>query len=119
MPVNPTNPSQNSDVNVDDILKQAQPTQSGGFKRVMSTIGKVAVTTAANIALPGLGGALGSGISATLLGASMPTLGTDVTQYLAMQNQLEQEQIAFEMATTVMKIRADSSMAAIRNMELK
>jgi hypothetical protein len=104
---------------VDDILKQAQPTQSGGFKRVMSTIGKAAASTAANILLPGIGGALGSGISAQLLGSAMPTLGTDVTQYLAMQNELEQEQIAFEMASTVIKIRGDSAMAAIRNMELK
>jgi hypothetical protein len=119
MAVIPTNPSQNSDPNVDDILKQTQPAKSGGFKRVMSGIGKVAATTAANILLPGIGGALGGGISAQLLGAAMPSLGTDVTQYLAMQNQLQQEQIAFEMATTVLKIRGDSSMAAIRNMELK
>jgi hypothetical protein len=115
MAVNPTNPSQNNDVNVDDILKQAQPSTSGGFKRVLSAIGK----GAANILLPGLGGALGGGISAQLLGAAMPTLGTDTTQYLAMQNQIQQQQIAFEMVSTVLKIRADSSMAAIRNMQLK
>jgi hypothetical protein len=54
-----------------------------------------------------------------LLGAAMPTLGSNTTQYLAMQNQMQQEQIAFEMASTVLKIRADSSMAAIRNMQLK
>jgi len=117
--INPTNSSPSSDVNVDGILKQAQPTQSGGFKRVMSTIGKAAATTATNILLPGIGGVLGGGISAQLLVAAMPTLGTDVTQYLAMQSQLQQEQIAFEMASTVLKIRGDSAMAAIRNMELK
>lgn len=115
MAVNPTNPSQNTDANVDDILKQAQPSKSGGFKRVMSSIGK----GAASILLPGLTGGLGGGISAKLLGAAMPALGSDTTQYLAMQNQIQQEQIAFEMASTVLKIRADSSMAAIRNMQLK
>ncbi|HKA01655.1 MAG TPA: hypothetical protein VKE70_34315 [Candidatus Solibacter sp.] len=115
MAVTPPNSNQNTDVNVDDILKQAQPPKSGGFKRVLTSIGK----GAANIILPGLGGGLGGGISARLLGAAMPTLGTDTTQYLAMQNQLQQEQIAFEMVSTVLKIRADSSMSAIRNMQIK
>jgi hypothetical protein len=115
MAINPTNPSQNTDVSVDDILKQAQPSTSGGFKRVLTSIGK----GAANILLPGLGGMLGGGISSQLLGAAMPSLGSDTTQYLAMQNQMQQQQIAFEMASTVLKIRGDSSMAAIRNMELK
>jgi len=115
MAVNPPNSSQNTDTSVDDILKQAQPPKSGGFKRVMGAIGK----GAANIVLPGLTGGLGGGISSRLLGAAMPTLGTDTTQYLAMQNQIQQEQIAFEMVSTVLKVRADSSMAAIRNMQLK
>jgi hypothetical protein len=115
MPVNPPNPAQSSDVNVDDILKQAQPSKPGGFKGVLTSIGK----GAANILLPGLGSALGGGISSRLLGAAMPTLGTDTTQYLSMQNQIEQEQIAFEMVSTVLKVRADSSMSAIRNMQLK
>jgi hypothetical protein len=121
MAINPTNPSQNTDVTVSDILNQAQPAKSSGFKRVMSSIGK----GAANILLPGLGGlsglggALGGGISSQLLGAALPSMGSDTTQYLAMQNQMQQQQIAFEMVSTVLKIRADSSMSAIRNMQLK
>ena len=115
MAVTPPNSTQQTDVNVDDIIKQSQPAKPGGFKGVMKTIGK----GAANILLPGLGGALGGGISARLLGAAMPTLGTDATQYLSMQNQIQQQQIAFEMVSTVLKIRADSSMSAIRNMQLK
>jgi hypothetical protein len=118
MAVNPPNATQQTNTSVDDILKQAQPPKPGGFKRVLTSIGKGAAN-AASIVLPGLSGALGGGISGSLLGASMPTLGTDTTQYLAMQNQIQQEQIAFEMASTVLKVRADSSMSAIRNMQLK
>jgi hypothetical protein len=49
----------------------------------------------------------------------MPGLGSDVTQYLAMQQQIQQEQLAFEMISTMLKIRADTSMTAIRNMNVK
>ena len=115
MAVNPPGVTPKTDGNVDDILNQAQPSKSGGFKGVLSSIGK----GAANLVLPGLGGVLGGGISSRLLGAAMPGLGTDATQYLAMQNQIQQQQIAFEMVSTVLKIRADSSMSAIRNMQIK
>jgi hypothetical protein len=102
-------------LNVDDILNQALPGKSGGFKGVLGTIGR----TAANVILPGLGGSIGGGISGRLLGSLMPTLGSDVGQYLALQNQIQQEQLAFETASTVMKIRADISMTAVRNMNIK
>jgi hypothetical protein len=115
MPITPTSTTQNSDANVGDVLNQTQPGKSGGFKGILGTIGR----TAANVVLPGLGGVIGGGISSRLLGSMMPGLGTDVTQYLALQQQMQQEQLTFETMSTVLKVRADSSMTAIRNMTLK
>jgi hypothetical protein len=107
--------TEKSDINIDEILKQAQPSKGGGFKSVLGAIGRGAL----NIAFPGLGGALGGGIAGRLLGEAMPGIGSETTQYLALQRQLQQEQIAFETVSTVLKIRADTSMTAIRNMNVK
>jgi hypothetical protein len=115
MAIPPKSATEKSDVNVGDVLQQALPGKSGGFKGILGTIGR----GAANILLPGLGGALGTGISGRLLGSLMPGLGSDAGQYLALQNQMQQEQLAFETVSTVLKIRADTSMTAIRNMNIK
>jgi hypothetical protein len=109
----PTVPDLN--VSLDDVVSQATPTKSGGFAGVLKSIGK----GAANIVLPGLGSTLGGGLSAKLLGAAMPGLGANTTQYLVMQQQMQQEQLAFETMSTVLKVRADTSMTAIRNMTIK
>ena len=103
-----------ADLNVDEILKHAQPSKKGGFKSILGAIGRGAL----NIAFPGLGG-IGGGISGRLLGSAMPGLGSETTQYLALQRQIQQEQIAFELVSTVLKIRSDTSMSAIRNMVVK
>jgi hypothetical protein len=108
-------PTSSTDLNVDQIVNQALPGKSGGFKGVLGTIGR----TAANVVLPGLGGAIGRGISGQVIGSMMPGLGSDVGQYLALQSQMQQEQLAFETASTVLKIRADTSMTAVRNMTIK
>src|SRR5262245_51779741 len=115
MSVKPTNGTDQPNLNVDDILNQALPGKPGGFKGVLGTIGR----TAANVVLPWLCGAIGGGVSGRLLGSLMPSLGSDVGQYLSLQNQIQQEQLAFETASTVLKIRADTSMSAIRNMNIK
>jgi hypothetical protein len=99
------------DVNVDEILKQAQPNKSGRFKSVLGAIGRGAL----NMVFPGLGGALGGGLSSQLLGSAIPGIGSEASQYLALQRQLQQEQIAFETVSTVLKIRSDVSMSAVRN----
>jgi hypothetical protein len=104
-----------SDLNVDEILKHAQPAKTGGFKKVLGAIGRGAL----NIAFPGVGGALGGGIASRLLGSVLPGIGSETTQYLALQRQLQQEQITFETVSTILKIRADTSMTAIRNMNVK
>src|SRR5215510_1908956 len=108
-------PTSSTDLNPDQIINRALPGKSGGFKGVLGTIGR----TAANVVLPGLGGAIGRGISGQVLGSMMPGLGSDVGQYLALQSQMQQEQLAFETASTVLKIRADTSMTAVRNMNIK
>jgi hypothetical protein len=108
-------PTGSNDLNLDQIVNQDLPAKNGGFKGVLGTIGR----TAANVILPGLGGAIGRGISGQVLGSMMPNLGSDVGQYLALQSQLQQEQLAFETASTVLKIRADTSMTAVRNMTIK
>jgi hypothetical protein len=108
-------PTGTPDLNVDQIINQNLPSKSGGFKGVLGTIAR----TAANVALPGLGGALGRGVAGQVIGSMMPGLGGDVGQYLALQNQMQQEQLAFETASTVMKIRADTAMTAVRNMNIK
>jgi hypothetical protein len=115
MSIPPTSANDKPDLNVSDIVKQSLPGKTGGFKGVLGTIGR----TAASIMLPGIGGSLGTGIAGRLLGSMMPGLGSDPGQYLALQNQMQQEQIAFETASTVLKIRADTSMTAIRNMNVK
>ncbi|HEY7210488.1 MAG TPA: hypothetical protein VH477_09475 [Bryobacteraceae bacterium] len=98
-----------------DALNQIKPSKGDVFKSVLGSVAR----GAANILLPGLGGVIGGGISSQLLGSAMPGLGTDVTQYLALQRQMQQEQITFETMSTVLKIRADSEMSSIHNMVLK
>ena len=115
MSIPPKSATDRPDLNVGEVLKQTLPGKTGGFKGVLGTIGR----GAANVILPGLGGTLGTGIAGRLLGSMMPGLGSDPGQYLALQNQMQQEQIAFETASTVLKIRADTSMTAIRNMNIK
>ena len=115
MVIKPKSTTDKSDLNVDDILNQATPGKGGGFKGVLGTIARGAV----NVALPGLGGVIGGGISSGVLGAMMPGLGSSVGQYLALQSQMQQEQLAFETASTVLKIRADTSMTAVRNLTIK
>jgi hypothetical protein len=115
MSVKPTSPLSIPDLNVADVVNQATPGKSGGFAGVLKSIGK----GAANILLPGLGTAIGGGLSAQLLGSAMPGLGSNTTQYLVMQQQMQQEQLAFETMSTVLKVRADTSMTAIRNMTIK
>jgi hypothetical protein len=103
------------DPNTDATQNQTKPSKSGVFKSVLGGIAR----TAANILVPGLGSALGGGIASKALGSLMPGMGSDVTQYLAMEQQMQQEQVSFETISTVLKIRADSSMSAVRNMTLK
>jgi len=66
---------------------------------------------------PGLGTAIGSAIGGTALGAAMPTLGGETTQFLQLQRQIQLESQAFETASTVLKVRHDCALHAIQNMK--
>jgi hypothetical protein len=101
--------------NTTDGTTPTKSSKGDVFKNVLGSVAR----GAANVFFPGLGTALGGGLSSQLLGAAMPSLGSDTSQYLALQRQMQQDQISFETVSTVLKIRADSSMSAIRNMVLK
>ena len=47
----------------------------------------------------------------------MPTLGSQTTQYLMLQRQIQQESLAFETASTVMKVRHDAALHAVENIK--
>jgi hypothetical protein len=48
-------------------------------------------------------------------GGVLPGLGGEAMQYLEMQRQIQSEVRAFETAVTVLKVRHDSEMSAIRS----
>jgi hypothetical protein len=79
----------------------------GGFRRVLGGIASVA----GNLAFPGLGSVLGSAIGGGLSG------GVDTGRFLAIQAQVQAEQREFELQSTLLKVRHDMSMSAIRNMK--
>ncbi len=116
MSVKPAGTGAATPPSIDDILKYTQPAKKSGFKAILGTIAR----GAANIAFPGLGGPIGSigtAISSQLLGASMPGLGAQTTQYLALQQQINQEQLEFTTISTMLKVRHDAAMDAVRNMK--
>ena len=97
------------DYTLDDILKTSQPTQSsGGFRRVMGAIAGGAV----NMVAPGVGSMVGGLIAGK--GGVLPGLGGEAIQFLELQKQLQSEQRTFETAVTLLKLRHDSAMSAIR-----
>ena len=96
---------------MDQILQSTQPAkQPSAFRRVLGGL----VGTIGNAFAPGIGGLIGSAISGTG-GLGQGGLMNDSMQYLQLQRQMNQEQQAFETASSVLKARHDASMAAIRN----
>jgi hypothetical protein len=100
---------------LNDILKLTAPSTPGpsGFRGVLGSI----VGGIGNILMPGMGTIIGNAIGGSALGATMPGLGGQTTQYLALQQEIENEQIAFETASTVLKVRHDAASTAIQNMK--
>jgi hypothetical protein len=98
---------------IDDIMKLASPTvptpsaARGVFGSILGGLG--------NMVFPGLGTILGGAITGAGLGAAMPTLGGQTTQFLQLQQQIEQESLAFETASTVLKVRHDCALHAVEN----
>ena len=110
-----TNPNPTpSGSSIDQIMKMTLPTSgSGGVRGVFGSI----LGGLGNIVMPGLGGVIGGAIKGGALAASMPTLGSDTTQYLMLQNQIQNETLAYETASTVLKMRHDVCLHAIQNMK--
>jgi hypothetical protein len=115
-----------SNYELNDILQQTQDTsRRGGFRRVLGAI----AGGAANMFAPGVGGLIGSLISGSggiggLLGGfgglggvgGFPGLGGETLLFLQLQQQVQLEARAFEMAVSILKVRHETSMSAIRAM---
>ena len=96
---------------IDQIMQTAQAPKASGFRRVLGGI----VGGVGNIFAPGLGSAIGGMISGNSINTN-PGLG-DATQYLQLQQNMQNESRAFEAASAVLKSRHDAAMSAIRNMK--
>ncbi len=97
---------------IDQILQSTQVRQPGSrFRQVFGGI----VGGATNLVAPGLGTAIGGMISGGRLNST--GLMGETTQFLELQRAMQMEARAFETASTVMKMRHDASMSAIRNMK--
>jgi len=100
---------------LDDVMKLTNPSVpgTGGARSVFGSI----LGGIGNLVVPGLGTVIGGAVAGTGLGGAMPTLGGETTQYLMLQRQIQQETLAFETASTVMKVRHDAALHAVENMK--
>jgi hypothetical protein len=108
---NPATPN----TSLNDILQLTSPPTVGpsGVRGVFGSI----LGGIGNVFMPGLGSIIGNAIGGAALGGAMPGLGSQTTQYLALQQQMENESLAFETASTVLKVRYDAANTAIPNMK--
>ena len=72
---------------------------------------------AANMFFPGLGTIIGNAIGGSALTAGTPMLGGQTTQYLQLQQEIESESIAYNLASNVLQVRASCASKAIDNMK--
>lgn len=107
---------------IDQILQATQtPKQPGAFRKVLGAL----VGGVGNFVAPGIGNLIGGTISGGIggIGGSIGIggiggvggMGSDTMQYIQLQQQMSQQQEAFETASNVLKSKHDASMAAIRN----
>ncbi|MCX6627847.1 MAG: hypothetical protein NTW28_09485 [Candidatus Solibacter sp.] len=98
--------------NISDIIQSvSNPPKTSGFRKILGAV----AGGVGNLVMPGVGTAIGS-----LIGGQQGTgslLGSDTWQYIQYQQQMQQEMRQFEMTSTILKNRHDSSMSAIRNMK--
>jgi len=95
-----------------DILQYTEPKRRGLFRRVLGSV----AGGAANIMLPGMGSVLGDMIGGGITGGAGGLLG-ESTQFLMLQQQLQAEQRAIELASSILKMKHDASMDIIRNLK--
>jgi hypothetical protein len=115
MVTNPNALPAGSPSSLSDIIKMTNPSVPGpkGARGVFGSI----LGGIGNVIFPGLGTVLGGAVAGAGLGAAMPTLGSETTQYLVLQRQIQLETLAFETASTVMKVRHDAALHAVQNMK--
>lgn len=113
MPISKLNDNQVLNANMDQILGAVQPQKSGagGFLRTLGGVG----AGVANIFMPGVGTAIQSLIGSRTGAGSL--LGPGSQQMLQFQQQMLNEMNEFELKSTLLKNRHDSTMSAIRNMK--
>jgi hypothetical protein len=103
---------------LNDILNltgssSALPTTTGGgargvFGAILGGVG--------NVLMPGLGTIIGGAIGGSALGGGV--LGGQTSQYLALQQQITNESLAYELASNVIKTRYDVDSQVIENMKV-
>jgi hypothetical protein len=111
-----TNPNQATPgTSLNDILNLTSPPATGpsGVRSVFGSI----LGGIGNVLMPGLGTVIGNAIGGSALGGAMPVLGSQTTQYLALQQEITNESLAFETASTVLKVKHDAASQAIQNMK--
>jgi hypothetical protein len=85
------------------------PKPPNKFLSVFGKVVRAAGSVAANVFMPGLGGAMGN-----LLGG-MAGLGSDPMQYLKLQEKMQAESRMYEAASAVLKAKHDAAMDCLRN----
>ena len=103
-----------SNYSIDQILQSTQPQpQPSAFRRVLGGI----VGGVGNMLMPGIGSMIGNAISGNsgMGGMNQAGLLGDSMKYLQFQQEISQQQEAFESVSAVIKSRHDSCMDAIRN----
>jgi hypothetical protein len=83
-----------------------QPKPASKFGAVMGRLAGIA----GNILMPGLGGMFGN-----MLGGAPGGGGSDPTQYLRLQEQIQAESRKYETISAVLKAKHDAAMDAVRN----
>src|ERR1700760_4803162 len=107
------NNSTNATSSLSSILNATMPASVGpsGARGVFGSI----LGSIGNMMVPGLGSIIGNAIGGSALGGAMPVLGGQTTQYLQLQQEIESQDVAFSLASTVLKVRHDSASKAIDN----
>ena len=115
--MSPIIPPGSNGIDINSVMQTVQPTQpkmttGGAFRKIAGAV----VGGVGNMIMPGVGSAIGNMISGGM-GSAGSLLGPGAQQALMFQQQMAQETMQFEMATTLIKNRHDSVMSAIRNMK--
>jgi hypothetical protein len=110
-----TNNNSNATSSLSSILDMTS-TPSVGPSKARGIFSSILGGTA-NMFFPGLGTIIGNAIGGSALTAGTPMLGGQTTQYLQLQQEIESETIAFNLASNVLQVRSNCASKAIDNMK--